>query len=183
MNINELIERAHSQAKAMGWWDEKRNAGELLMLIVSECGEALEAHRNERRADMDEYDSVRESTPSFEIAFKDCVKDTFEDELADIVIRIADYCGSVNLDLGSFITPAPRTMEFFEPKNVGEGLLLVTKQICNMSDDSIAKDESVRFAIGMTLLIAQLHDIDLERHIDLKLKYNLTRGYKHGKTY
>jgi len=45
MNINELIERAHSQAKAMGWWNGPRNTGELLMLIVSECGEALEAHR------------------------------------------------------------------------------------------------------------------------------------------
>lgn len=44
-NINELIQKAHSDAVSNGWWDEPRNTGELLMLIVSECGEALEAHR------------------------------------------------------------------------------------------------------------------------------------------
>lgn len=48
MTINELIQVAHADAKAKGWWDEERNLGEALMLIVSECGEALEAHRNGR---------------------------------------------------------------------------------------------------------------------------------------
>jgi hypothetical protein len=46
MTINELITTAHEDAKKAGWWDEDRNTGELLMLIVSECGEALEAHRS-----------------------------------------------------------------------------------------------------------------------------------------
>lgn len=45
MTFNELIDKAHSAARANGWWDEERNTSELLMLIVSECGEALEAHR------------------------------------------------------------------------------------------------------------------------------------------
>lgn len=46
MNVNDLIQRAHGDAIKNGWWDEERNTGELLMLIVSECGEALEAHRS-----------------------------------------------------------------------------------------------------------------------------------------
>lgn len=45
MTINELIAKAHGAAKAKGFWDKERNTSELLMLIVSECGEALEAHR------------------------------------------------------------------------------------------------------------------------------------------
>lgn len=29
MTINELIQIAHADAKAKGWWDEERNLGEL----------------------------------------------------------------------------------------------------------------------------------------------------------
>ena len=57
MTINELIQVAHADAKAKGWWDEERNIGEALMLIVSECGEALEAHRNGRMGDLQQFDA------------------------------------------------------------------------------------------------------------------------------
>lgn len=57
----------------------------------------------------------------FKQAFEDHVKDTFEDELADTVIRILDLCGA--------------------------------------------------------------RGINLEKHINLKLKYNRTRERMHGKNY
>ena len=47
------------------------------MLIVSELGEACEALRNKR--------------------FGTGQKDTFEDEIADIFIRLFDFCGGFNL--------------------------------------------------------------------------------------
>ena len=49
------------------------------MLIVSELGEAVEAHRSGR--------------------FGLARKDTFEDELADTVIRVFDLCGGLGVDL------------------------------------------------------------------------------------
>jgi NTP pyrophosphatase (non-canonical NTP hydrolase) len=39
------------------------------------------------------------------------VKDTFEDELADAVIRIADLCGYLNIDLESHIKAKMRYNE------------------------------------------------------------------------
>ena len=43
MNINELIKEAHQNAVSKGFYDDgEKNIGELLMLIVSELGEALE---------------------------------------------------------------------------------------------------------------------------------------------
>lgn len=54
-----------------------------LALIMSEVGEALEAMRKNR------YGIGQ--------------KDTFEDELADAVIRIADLCGEMNIDLDAQI--------------------------------------------------------------------------------
>lgn len=69
------------------------------MLIVSELGEALEADRKGRRADMVSY-AEADSTPE---AFKAYVKDTFEDEMADTIIRIFDFCGAEKIDLAGHV--------------------------------------------------------------------------------
>lgn len=197
MNINELIERAHSQAKAIGWWDKERNVGELLMLIVSECGEALEAHRGGKRFNDAEYmTGIATYTEDnkklgfgaewpLKAAFERYVKDTFEDELADIVLRIADLCGHLQVEMDP--EPKPWTMEYFQPKNIGELLLLVTSSIVDHyrlnRDKEKINANSLRQAMGLPFLIAQLEGIDIWRHIELKMKYNLTRGHKHGKAY
>ena len=99
MTINELIQVAHADAKAKGWWDEPRNTGELLMLIVSECGEALEAHRSGRMGDLQQFDaryperncqlSEEASLNLFRNAFEDHVKDTFE-ETIDIECEVVE---------------------------------------------------------------------------------------------
>ena len=77
--ITEWIEHCHGNAKAKGFWDEERNVGEMLMLVVSELGEAIEAHRTGAQGLMQ--------------------KDTFEDELADTAIRLFDMCGGLGIDL------------------------------------------------------------------------------------
>lgn len=123
MTINELCKEAYNNAKEAGWHDEPREVGTLLMLVVSELAEAMEADRKPHHADLDYFDSGKLPTPrtdcsDFEDRFRLTIKDSFEDELADAVIRIADLCGKMG--------------------------------------------------------------IDLERHIELKMAYNKTRGYKHG---
>lgn len=74
MHINELVKLCHNVAKEKGFWDNNREIGTVLMLIVSELGEALEA---DRTGDLE----------------------NFKEELADAVIRIFDFCGYLNIDL------------------------------------------------------------------------------------
>lgn len=190
MTISELIQAAHADAKAKGLWDEERNTGELLMLIVSECGEALEAHRSGKRADLQSYSVLRsfqgigEASGTMEETFQEYIKDTFEDELADIVIRIADLCGREAIALEQ--EPNPWTMEYFRPKNIGELLLLTCADITDlyrMKNNEAVKQSSIQRAFGMPFLIAKLEGVDLWRHIELKLAYNRTRPRKHGKSY
>ena len=45
-SISQWIAECHGNAKAKGFWEKDRNVGEMLMLITSELGEAIEAHRH-----------------------------------------------------------------------------------------------------------------------------------------
>ena len=83
--------------------------GVFLMLVVSELSEALEADRNNKHADMDSfYQQLHNDEPSFfgmsedyrfKEAFKAHVKDSFEDEIADAIIRLMDLCYRYGIDI------------------------------------------------------------------------------------
>jgi NTP pyrophosphatase (non-canonical NTP hydrolase) len=104
MNLKELCKQSHAIAKNKGFWDNKRETGTLLMLIVSELAEALEADRQNRRANLTEFATKRLTDPTyFKENFKRNIKDTFEDELADTFIRLADLCEGMNIDIEKFI--------------------------------------------------------------------------------
>lgn len=44
--LNQLSAKIRTNSQEKGFWDEERNFGEMMMLIVSEVAEALESHRN-----------------------------------------------------------------------------------------------------------------------------------------
>ena len=128
--LNESAKLIHEGNKKRGFYDDgEKNIGELLMLVVSELGEALEAHRKGKESCLLAFqDSINEQyyqdisqQEAFINAFKLHVKDGFNDEISDSIIRLLDICGYLN--------------------------------------------------------------IDIDTHINLKLAYNETRPYKHGKNY
>lgn len=91
-NINDLVGICYRASYAGGWHTDRftgrlldRNRAEMLCLIHSEISEAMEG---ERKGLMDDHLPNR---PMAEV------------ELADAVIRIADYCGRWGYDLGGAI--------------------------------------------------------------------------------
>lgn len=128
-NLTEWSKEIHKANCEKGFYDDPKNIGEILMLIVSEVSEALESHRKGISAEKnlsDVHTTLKtiinhQNDFQFKENFKPLIKDTFEDEIADTMIRCMDLCGYLN--------------------------------------------------------------IDIQNHIEAKLRYNKTREYKHGKKY
>jgi NTP pyrophosphatase (non-canonical NTP hydrolase) len=99
-NFNEIASEIYEQNKEKGFWDEPRNVGELLMLITSELGEALEALRKGRLGTEESEQYLYDSWVDW---FEDNKKDTFSDEIADALIRIFDMCGGLDIDIQSAV--------------------------------------------------------------------------------
>ena len=99
--LNDLRDVIHLTARRKGFWDNDRNLGEMLMLVVTELSEAMETHRkdgsiipisNEIKEAMAEM-----SDEEFKEHFVLVAKDTFADEMADALIRIMDICGGLHI--------------------------------------------------------------------------------------
>ena len=82
MRISEIQEKVHHTAVEHGWWERPRPVGEVLMLVVTELSEAMEAYR--------EGNPESDKIPGFS---------KLEEELADVIIRVLDFAGSEGLDI------------------------------------------------------------------------------------
>jgi NTP pyrophosphatase (non-canonical NTP hydrolase) len=118
MDIKALVKEAHRTAIDKGFWEVKkcnydlptlkgyalveRNTSELLMLVVTELAEACEALRKDfRQTDTITREYGEGLYEDIKVEKKDWVwkKDTFEDEIADAFIRLADLCGAMDIDI------------------------------------------------------------------------------------
>ena len=162
---------------------QRGNIGELLMLIVSELSEALEAHRKNKHSDKmslstylyDELYFSHDDNNKIEY-FENNIKGTFEDELADVFIRLFDLCGYLKLNIDEI------NYEVFEIKhnNIGEMLFVVTKEITNYPFTQ-TKEIWIGFVFESLFSIIEKLKIPIEKHIIAKMEYNKTRPRKHGK--
>lgn len=104
INLNKLRDEAYQNAVEHGWHDEGLSTEHFLCLVISELMEAVQAERKRKHADriqFENYMSLRErSDEEFKYAFTHGIKDSVEDELADVCIRLLDLAGLRNVDLG-----------------------------------------------------------------------------------
>lgn len=95
MTITELVEQSYALAKEKGWHDLPRSPLEALCLIHSEISEACEEARLDGSLNEIHFEGTYSSKYIHEIQ----KPFGFAIELADAVIRIADLCGELGIDL------------------------------------------------------------------------------------
>lgn len=189
-NLNELAKEIYEANKAKGWHDREYSNEHYLCLVISELMEAVEADRKGNRANIrlfnafdtnSEYEQRKHKNrwerPSHDVfSFQSCIKDTIEDELADAVIRLLDLAGEkgyneLDEDFGEIL---------IDDISFTENILIIVDIIRDKRFDLYLNIET---AINNVEILCKHMNIDLWLHVDLKIKYNKTRPYKHGKEY
>ena len=94
--LNALKERAYKIAADHGFHNNTKPDIYWLGLVMSEAGEAINADRKVKHADVKGYES--KEFP-FSTLFEKYIKDSIEDEVADIVIRLLDFAGMKKYEL------------------------------------------------------------------------------------
>jgi NTP pyrophosphatase (non-canonical NTP hydrolase) len=82
MEFRDMAERVHRTALEHGWWETPRPVGEVLMLVVTELAEAMEAYRSGNPGS--------DEIPGFS---------RLEEETADAIIRLLDFAEGTKLRL------------------------------------------------------------------------------------
>jgi len=88
-----LVDESYRTAKEKGWWDQgDRNIGELIALMHCELSEAMEEYRKDGVEGL--------STIHINVDGKQGKPGGIATELADVLVRIFDFCGRYEVPLG-----------------------------------------------------------------------------------
>lgn len=184
MELNDLRDRAYRIAKEHGFHDEEWSDQHMLMLVITELCEAVEADRKGRYANVPADKNHTIFSPCtfhadnkyfFEL-YKDNVAGTVEDELADACIRLLDLAGYRNLNLNRFALVNVVSRK----KTFTENVYAIVKDITNYK---YTLEEQVNYAITQILAMSKILGIELSWFIEKKMVFNEKREYRHGKKY
>lgn len=192
-DLNTLSKEVFEANKAKGFYDVEVSNETLLMLVIRELSEAVEADRKGKRAKIKFFEAELVSeknhdidkwkrAPSDAFSFQSNIKDTVEDELADAVIRLLDLAGLRGL---SIRYDDARTDKIDDQTLSEFSFWLINYLFCTygyiLDKDSLT--HKISRIIPQIEYYFEINQIDLRQHVSLKLKYNQTRPMKHGKNY
>nr|DAG99100.1 MAG TPA: hypothetical protein [Crassvirales sp.] len=188
----------HKNAVNKGFWDEELPPYHYQGMIVSELGEMINAHRAGLITKINLDELINETDDEkFKKRFEEEVKNNWEDEAADVAIRALDALA--NNGESEMRTHLMDTLEMIDQKIKKtleeEGRMEAYKELSMPSHvwfimRAAAKIDleygfvgSLCHIIAEVNIIAELMGIDLMKHIQIKMRYNEMRPYKHGKNY
>ena len=180
VDFNILKDRVFKISCDHGFHEKEVSDKTCLMLVITEIAEAVEADRNAKYANIDENRKVDYN----EDDFKCRIKDTVEDELADVVIRLLDLAGCRKIDVHPSYININEVIGAINTSNTLFSELMYTLILEVISTSNIQVLEfKISLGIVSILAICKVKNIDIMWHIEQKMKYNETRPYKHNKNY
>lgn len=194
-NIAQLVQEAHANAVAKGWWKEDRTYGELIALVHSEVSEALEDYRNGEKLDKVWYEHKASDGSTFRHSKlwylgnqgKPC---GIPSELADICIRIFDIAGRYgwgeDLQKEFLENEKHPFKQSWAQSSFAEKISRMHLELsCSFYEFEMLKqkNQAIINLSGVLSGVANMckeYGIDLDQAIFEKMAYNATRPERHG---
>lgn len=108
--LNELAKQVHNLAKEKGWYDGKQPTfADNIANFHGEISEAWEEHRNGHKPTETYYSCKYTESECYYKCPDECSQcqygkpEGIPSELADVIIRILDYCGKEGIDIDEAI--------------------------------------------------------------------------------
>lgn len=192
INFTELAERAHRNAANHGFWENNPSTEHFLMLVVTEIAEMVEADRKgniavikhiRKQNNLAAAQKIRmteevDNAPDFNAAFIENIKDTMEDEMADVAIRLLDLAGRLGMDFNRLADM--RYHRAFDHFTFTENAFALAKGLCR---DRINIFKRIQFGLFYIKWWAESQGVNLKWHIEAKMRFNESRPKMHGKAY
>lgn len=176
--LTELSRSIHETATTHGWHEEKKSDAHWLCMVMTEIAEAVDAHRKGERARMDffiKFTDVKDITDGYwKFCYDTFIKGSLDEEFADIVIRILDFAYEKYGDKMEWQEWSFRDLS--SKTSFTEKAFSLLRW---MTDEDIGMSEITLFVQYMYSW-AKTFEMDLDWHIDAKMRYNAMRPYRHG---
>lgn len=183
-----LANDAYHVANANGWYEQDIDTPTQLALILSEVGELINADRQPRdpnRPTVCTFDGkpFEYGTPDTEFTswYKANIKGSVKEELADIVLRCFDCLRRQDKNIvwrNGYEYMNSRRM-WIAALNSAPAIALAISQLLT-DGQSLTVAVNVSRIIGMVISWCEHNNVDIQAHILWKLRYNRSRGHKHG---
>ena len=185
MDLKNYCERAYQVATYNGFYREYKSPQHYICLIISELMEAVQAHRHNKFINIgpndvvDYLEKVKDDDDFYRL-YDYLIHNTYEDELADVCIRIFSFARYMGFTLQTVGDEVLVTLGIFNRENpeFTELILQIVDILRNYPPAA-----SLDYALSATVLLPIRYETRLDRIIPLKLRYNKLRGYLHGAVY
>jgi hypothetical protein len=174
--LKQLAKQIHNNALGKGFYDRKDESlfqTHQLYEIAKEIAEFHEAYKKDKSMPGENYiEDYAEEIGKEKDVFEALVKDTYQDELADIVIRCLDYLEYQRHTkyLKEFATGPFGVTDY----SISDFCFDMTNSVLNLEIGDVVIN---------VLHLSDLLNVDLLWHIKAKMAYNATRGKLHGKNF
>lgn len=188
--LNKLKNVIYATEVAHGFHDEKHTVDHELGMVLSEIGEAIDADRNpsapvptQKTIDdaLELADESDEQHVAFIAYFKDHIKGSVVEELADVAIRLLDLAGSLDVEFGR--GDDIETADWCGKETLPNRLFNFAMTLENLSWNCHDSGNYASVLEDITNIAKDLTHLDLWQVVRLKMLYNDMRPRLNGKKY
>ena len=182
MLIQKYINQSYKIAKEKGFYPDNSTIGKHITGIISELYETYESHRSGNFTNKNIYTTNWFNNPNSlsntwcDLYIKN-VKDTFEDEATDIIIRIFNLAAHLNIKLNDIYAYTDN----LENIDLDQQIIFLNKSILDFPNAKFVTwfDRLLNNLYGF----CRINGINIRIHIEAKIEFNKSREYLHGKDY